>query len=159
MLTGFHHQQNVHSHERTKCPCNFHSMPCSRGFFCPDNSPNAIGAFDMQYGRLHSILFTFLFIHQSTATKVHQRHTWSRWKPNEDHHFIQGVPGINAQDLNRMGFGPLSFRSFNASFGSSPTSSTLFSYKFMKELIVMVVNQLSQNYKLFLLRHSLYVKL
>ena len=129
---GFLHQQNVLSRERTKCPCSFHSMPCSRGFFCLDNSPDAIGAFDMQYGGLHSHLFTFLFIDQSTIEYCSQSTSEayrSKWKPREDHSFTQRVPQINAHNLNRMGFSLLSFLSFNASFSFSPTSSTLFSYK------------------------------
>ena len=70
--------------------------------FPPDSSPNATRKFVPQYGRSHTHLFSFLFIHQSTtstATKVHQEHTWSKLQPVEDHSFIQRVLKINAQIL------------------------------------------------------------
>ena len=69
------------------------------------------------------------------------------------------VPEINAQDLNKMGFDPLSFLSLMLHLVFHLPSLLHWSYKFMKKLIVKVVDQLSENYKQFILRRSLYVKL
>ena len=101
-----------------------------------------------------NIIYFTLFLFTKSTTEYCSQSTsqthWSKWKPGEDHSFTQRVPWINAQNLNRMGLGPLPFLSFNVAFSFHLLSLLHLSYKFMKELIVKVVDQLSENCKQFL---------
>ena len=110
---------------------------------------------------IYFLFCLFMRVLQITAARVHQSHTEVNGSLKKISFASKRVLEINAQDLNKMGFGPLSFWEFNATFSSLPTSfAHLSAIKFRKKLIVkVVVDQLSENCKLFLLRHSLCVKL
>ena len=82
MLYQCHHQQNVLFHERTKCPYYFHSIPCSRGDLCPNNSPGATRSIGYIVWKTIESLLYLLF----NSTEYHKYCNRG---------YIKGIPGVN----------------------------------------------------------------